>query len=106
MNYSTRNTVRTVATVDLPETLPPSVTRPRAHVAAVLAQSLLEASEDGRAALAWSWVLTGARPSPVTLSLPPGDPPSQKAILPPPTPHPPPSPPPPSPPPPPPPPSP
>src|SRR5258708_18383245 len=81
MNYSTRNTVRTVATVDLPETLPPSVTRPRAHVAAVLAQSLLEAGEDGRAALAWSWVLTGARPSPVTLSLPPGEPPSQKDIL-------------------------
>ena len=81
MKYSTRNTVRTVATVDLPETLPPSVTRPRTHVAAVLAQSLLESGEDGRAALAWSWALTGARPSPVTLSLPPGEPPSHQDIL-------------------------
>jgi hypothetical protein len=81
MKYSTRNTVRTVASVDLPETLPPSVTRPRAHVAAVLAQSLLEVGEDGRAALAWSWALTGAQPSPVTLSMPPGEPPSNEDIL-------------------------
>jgi len=81
MKNSSRNTVRPVTTVDLPEMLPPPVTRSRQYVAAVLAQSLLETGGDGRAALAWSRALTGTRPSPVTLALPPGEPPSREAIL-------------------------
>ena len=55
--------------------------RPRPHVEAVLAQSLREMGPRGRAALAWQWALTGTRPSPVTLSLAPGSPPSREEIL-------------------------
>ena len=47
----------------------------------MLAQSLSEIGPDGRAALAWEWALTGARPSPVTLCLAPGRPPSRAEIL-------------------------
>jgi hypothetical protein len=47
----------------------------------VLAQSLHEVGRDGRASLAWQWALTGTRPSPVTLSLAPGRPPSREEIL-------------------------
>ena len=46
-----------------------------------MAQSLHEIGPDGRAALAWQWALTGTRPSPVTLSLAPGRPPSREEIL-------------------------
>jgi hypothetical protein len=49
-------------------------------VQAVLAQSLQELGGRGRAALAWNWALTGTRPSPVTLSLPPGHPPSRTQV--------------------------
>jgi hypothetical protein len=48
---------------------------------AVLAQSLRETGAGGRTALAWEWGLTGMRPSPVTLSLAPGCPPSRAEIL-------------------------
>jgi hypothetical protein len=47
--------------------LPQAVTRPPAQVWSVLARSLGEQGADGRTALAWRWVLTGASPSPVTL---------------------------------------
>ena len=70
-----------VAAAFVPGPLPPAITRPRQHVQAVLAQSLLEMGQDGRAALAWQWALTGTRPSPVTLSLAPGCPPSREEIL-------------------------
>jgi hypothetical protein len=78
---STASTVEYVATVHVPEKLSPAVVRPREHVEAVLAQSLSETGPDGRAALAWEWALTGTRPSPVTLSLAPGRPPSRAEIL-------------------------
>ena len=44
------------------------VVRPYEHVEAVLAQSLREMGDQGRTALAWTWALTGRRPSPITLS--------------------------------------
>jgi hypothetical protein len=46
----------------------------------VLAQSLLETGDEGRAALAWAWALTGTRPSPVTLSVAKGSPPTRDEI--------------------------
>ncbi|MGP7998984.1 MAG: hypothetical protein ACLPKI_16950 [Streptosporangiaceae bacterium] len=67
--------------VHLPARLSPAVTRPREQVEAVLAQSLREVGPAGRAALAWTWALTGSRPSPITLSLAPGCPPSRAEIL-------------------------
>jgi hypothetical protein len=67
--------------MDVPEQLSPAIARPRPHVEAVLVQSLLEVGPDGRAALAWDWALTGTRPSPVTLCLAPGTPPSRGEIL-------------------------
>jgi hypothetical protein len=67
--------------VHVPDHLSPTIARPRRHVEAVLAQSLREVGPDGRAALAWRWALTGIRPSPVTLSLVPGRPPSRENIL-------------------------
>jgi hypothetical protein len=70
-----------VTTVRVPEQLSPAIVRPRACVEAVLAQSLLETGHRGRAALAWEWALTGRRPSPVTLMLAPGQPPSRAEIL-------------------------
>jgi hypothetical protein len=78
---STASTVECVATVYVPEQLSPAVVRSREHVEAVLAQSLSETGPDGRAALAWQWALTGTRPSPVTLALAPGIPPSREEIL-------------------------
>jgi hypothetical protein len=73
--------VESVTTVCVPEQLSPAIVRPRAHVEAVLAQSLRETGPRGRAALAWEWALTGRRPSPVTLMLAPGQPPSRAEIL-------------------------
>ena len=75
------STVKTVATVTVPDPLPSAIARPRQHVEAVLAQSLAETGEAGRAALAWHWALTGTSPSPVTLSLAPGHPPARQDIL-------------------------
>jgi hypothetical protein len=73
--------VETVATIKVPNPLPPAIVRPKEHIQAVLAQSLLETGKHGRAALAWAWALTGTRPSPVTLSLAPGRPPAREEIL-------------------------
>jgi hypothetical protein len=81
MMSAPRVTVESVTTVRLPEQLSPAIARPRQHVEAVLAQSLRETGPDGRTALAWVWTLTGTRPSPVTLSLAPGRPPSREEIL-------------------------
>src|SRR5712692_5200334 len=76
-----RPTVTSVTAVRVPEQLPPVIVRSRQLIEAVLAQSVLEMGGQGRTALAWAWALTGTRPSPVTLSLPPGYPPSQAEIL-------------------------
>jgi len=73
--------VEDVAAVHIPEQLSSAIARPRRHVEVVLAQSLQEVGPDGRAVLAWQWALTGTRPSPVTLSLAPGRPPSREEIL-------------------------
>jgi hypothetical protein len=73
--------VECVTVVNVPEQLSPAIPRPREHVEAVLAQSLRETGRGGRAALAWQWALTGTRPSPVTLSLAPGRPPTREEIL-------------------------
>src|SRR5260370_42204871 len=76
-----RITVKDVSTVRVPDQLPPAITRSRQLIDAVLAQSLNEVGAEGRAALAWEWALSGARPSPVTPSLPAGHPPSREEIL-------------------------
>lgn len=68
-------------TVVVPEVLPGAIARSRALVEAVLAESLAETGADGPVALAWEWGLTGSRPSPITLSLPVGRPPSREEIL-------------------------
>jgi hypothetical protein len=54
--------------------------RPKRHVEAVLAQSLLETGHEGRAALAWAWALTGTRSSPMTLSVAKGSPSARDEI--------------------------
>jgi hypothetical protein len=74
-------TVESMSIGSVSEQPPPGVTRPRQLIEAVRAQSLLETGNQGRAALAWHWALTGTRPSPVTLSLPIGVPPSRSEIL-------------------------
>lgn len=73
-------TVNIVTTIQVPDPLPPAIGRPRQLLEAVLAQSLAEAGGQGRAALAWAWALTGRRPSPVTLSVAAGSPPSRDKI--------------------------
>jgi hypothetical protein len=73
--------VEDVSAVHIPEQLSSAIARPRGHVEAVMNQSLSEVGPDGRAALAWQWALTGFRPSPITLSLPRGGPPSSEEIL-------------------------
>ena len=70
-----------VTALRVPEQMPPAIARSRPLVDAVLTQSLAEAGTGGRAALAWEWALTGTRPSPVTLSLPVGRPPSRNEIV-------------------------
>jgi hypothetical protein len=73
-------TVNVMATIQVPELLPPAITRAGQLVEAVLAQSKLETGDHGRAALAWAWALTGSRPSPVTRSVAKGSPPSRDEI--------------------------
>ena len=48
-------------TIQIPGTLPATVTRPRPLIEAVMAQSLREQGPGSRTAAAWRWVLTGAR---------------------------------------------
>jgi hypothetical protein len=76
-----RNTVLNVTALRVPEQMPSAIARSRPLVDGVLAQSLAEVGTHGRAALAWEWALTGTRPSPVTLSLPIGHPPSRDEIV-------------------------
>jgi hypothetical protein len=78
---ASRITVNNMNALPVPDPLSPAITRPRQLVEAVLAQSMRETGTTGRAALAWPWALTGTRPSPITLSLPVGQPPSRSEIL-------------------------
>lgn len=64
----------------MPAPLPPAISRPREHIQAVLAHSLIEVGNQGRAALAWTWALTGASSSPVTLSPARANPPTLEEI--------------------------
>jgi hypothetical protein len=61
--------------------LPEAIARPPSPLWSVLARSLGEQGGTGRTALAWRWALTGACPSPVTLTLTPGCPPGRAALL-------------------------
>jgi hypothetical protein len=67
--------------VQMLDRLPEAVTRSPAQVWSVLARSLGEQGADGRTALAWRWVLTGACPSPVTLTSALDRPPFRPEIL-------------------------
>jgi hypothetical protein len=69
-----------MATNPVPDPLPPAIGRPRDHIEAVLAQSLIETGGQGRAVRAWTWALTGACPSPVTLSPAKANPPTLEEI--------------------------
>lgn len=55
-------------TICIPDPLPATIARPRPLIEAVMSQSLREQGTDGRTAAAWRWALTGAGPSPVSLS--------------------------------------
>jgi hypothetical protein len=77
----TTPTLNSMVATQVPHPLPAAIARPREHIEAVLAQSLREMGGQGRTAMAWTWALTGTRPSPVTLSLPPGHPPARAEIL-------------------------
>jgi hypothetical protein len=61
--------------------LPEAIARPPASLWLVLARSLGEQGGAGRTALAWRWALTGACPSPVTLTTAPGRPPGRDELL-------------------------
>ena len=61
--------------------LPDLIARGTGRVWNVFARSLGEQGAHGRTALAWRWALTGACPSPVTLSLPPGSAPPRTDLL-------------------------
>jgi hypothetical protein len=50
----------------VPSILPPTVTRPRPLIAAVMGQSLAEQGHSSRTASAWHWALTGQGPAPVS----------------------------------------
>jgi hypothetical protein len=65
---------------DLFDRLPDAVSHRPATVWSVFARSLGEQGADGRTALAWRWALTGACPSPVTLSRPLGLPPARPEL--------------------------
>jgi hypothetical protein len=61
--------------------LPEAVVQRPGRIWNVFARSLGEQGADGRTALAWRWALTGACPSPVTLSPPAGRPPGRGELL-------------------------
>lgn len=63
------------------DALPETVTRSPSQVWSVLARSLGEQGAQGRTALGWRWGLTGASPSPVTLTSSHNGPPVRADIL-------------------------
>ena len=73
--------MRVVRILQLLDDLPQSVAQRPGRIWNVFARSLGEQGADGRTALAWRWGLTGAWPSPVTLSPPDGRPPGRSELL-------------------------
>lgn len=71
----------TMGILQVLDQLPEAVTRSPVQVWSVLARSLGEQGADGRTALAWRWALTGACPSPVTLTSALDRPPVRAEIL-------------------------
>jgi hypothetical protein len=69
-----------VDTIQIPEPLPATVTRPRQLIKAVVAQSLCEQGSGSRTARAWRWVLTGQGLSPVSEAPGTGRPPELDRI--------------------------
>ena len=67
--------------LQLLDELPEAIARPPAPLWLVMARSLGEQGGAGRTALAWRWALTGACPSPVTLTRAPGRPPDRGELL-------------------------
>jgi hypothetical protein len=67
--------------LQLLDELPEAITRPPSPLWSVLARSLGEQGGAGRTALAWRWALTGACPSPVSLTLAAGRPPDRAELL-------------------------
>ena len=67
--------------LQLLDELPDAITRTPPRLWSVLARSLGEQGANGRTALAWRWALTGTCPSPVTLTMAIGRPPSRAEIL-------------------------
>jgi hypothetical protein len=61
--------------------VPEAITRSPAQLWSVLARSLGEQGASGRTGLAWRWTLTGTCPSPMTLTMPIGQPPGRSEIL-------------------------
>lgn len=79
-----RSRQRIVWDVGIPQLLddlPGSIAQRPGRCWNVFARSLGEQGAGGRTALAWRWALTGACPSPITLSLPPGKPPGRDELL-------------------------
>jgi hypothetical protein len=64
----------------IPSILPPTVTRHRSLIAAVMSQSLTEQGHGSRTASAWHWVLTGQGPAPVSGTSGSGSPPTADEI--------------------------
>jgi hypothetical protein len=76
-----RRIVRVVGILQLLDELPKAVVQRSGRIWNVFARSLGEQGADGRTALAWWWSLTGACPSPVTLSPPAGRLPGRGELL-------------------------
>jgi hypothetical protein len=76
-----RRIVRKMTILQLLDDLPEAVVQRSGRIWNVLARSLGEQGASGRTALAWGWALTGACPSPVTLSPPNGRPPGRTELL-------------------------
>jgi hypothetical protein len=81
MMVTSRRIVRVVGILQLLDDLPQVVTQRPARIWNVFARSLGEQGAHGRTALAWRWALTGACPSPITLSPPAGGPPGRDDLL-------------------------
>ena len=73
--------MRVVRIVPLLDELPSAIVRRPGRVWNVFARSLGEQGADDRTALAWRWALTGACPSPITLSASPARPPGREELL-------------------------
>ena len=76
-----RRIVRVVGMIQVLNELPDSIVQRPGRIWNVLARSLGEQGASGRTALAWRWALTGACPSPVTLSPPAGRPQGGSELL-------------------------